>query len=455
MSYSAKIISLGNFPASKKIKRKKGMVNTMAETDMNIFEELESEVRSYCRSFPTVFKKAKGYKMWNEAGKEYIDFFAGAGSLNYGHNNPKMKEKLVDYILSDGITHSLDLSTTPKAKFLQTFNEVILKPRNLEYKVMFPGPTGTNTVESALKLARKATGRTDIISFTNGFHGMTIGSLSVTGNAAKRKGAGIPLQNVVTMPYDSFVNDELDTLEYLERFLEDGGSGVDIPAAMILETVQGEGGINVARPEWLRRIEAICKRWGILLIIDDVQAGVGRTGTFFSFEEAGIKPDIVCMSKSIGGFGLPLAITLIRPDLDIWEPGEHNGTFRGNNHAFVTATVALDYWKDNRFEKEIKQKSEKVIDFLEKLVKEYPELQGNVRGRGLMVGVASDIDGLASEISSEAFERGLIMETAGPKDEVFKLFPPLTIDNDGLEHGLQIIENSVKSVLGTRELVGS
>ncbi|MFC0471201.1 diaminobutyrate--2-oxoglutarate transaminase [Halalkalibacter kiskunsagensis] len=427
----------------------------MSQTDMKIFEKLESEVRSYCRSFPTVFTKAKGYKMWDEKGKEYLDFFSGAGALNYGHNDPAMKAKLVDYILSDGITHSLDMATAPKAEFLTTFNEVILKPRNLEYKIMFPGPTGTNTVESALKLARKVTGRTDIISFTNGFHGMTIGALSVTGNAFKRKGAGIPLQNVVTMPYDSFVNDNLDTLEYLERFLEDGGSGVEIPAAMILETVQGEGGINAASFEWLQRIEQICKRWGILLIVDDVQAGVGRTGTFFSFEKAGIKPDIVCMSKSIGGYGLPLAITLIRPDLDIWSPGEHNGTFRGNNHAFVTATAALSYWKDESFEKNIQEKSEKIFSFLERIVTDYPELQGEARGRGYMVGIKSEIEGLSGQIAAEAFERGLIIETSGPKDEVFKLFPPLIIDDAGLEKGFEIIEDSVKAVLGAKELVTS
>lgn len=427
----------------------------MSLTNMKIFEELESEVRSYCRSFPTVFTKAKGYEMWNEEGKKYIDFFAGAGALNYGHNDPMMKSKLVDYILSDGITHSLDMATAPKAEFLQKFNEVILKPRNLEYKVMFPGPTGTNTVESALKLARKVTGRTDIISFTNGFHGMTIGALSVTGNAFKRKGAGIPLQNVVTMPYDSFVSDDLDTLEYLERFLEDGGSGVDIPAAIILETVQGEGGINAARYEWLQRVEQICKRWGILLIVDDVQAGVGRTGTFFSFEKAGIKPDIVCMSKSIGGYGLPLAITLIRPDLDIWAPGEHNGTFRGNNHAFVTATAALSYWEDPTFEKGIQDKSELIYTFLERIVADYPELKGEVRGRGFMVGIASEIEDLSGHIAAEAFQRGLIMETSGPKDEVFKLFPPLTIDEKGLKQGFKIIEDSVKAVLGTKELVSS
>ncbi|MDT8860967.1 diaminobutyrate--2-oxoglutarate transaminase [Alkalihalobacillus sp. MEB130] len=427
----------------------------MSQTDMTIFEKLESEVRSYCRSFPTVFTKAKGYKMWDEKGTEYIDFFSGAGALNYGHNDPTMKAKLVDYILSDGITHSLDMATAPKAEFLTTFNNVILKPRNLDYKVMFPGPTGTNTVESALKLARKVTGRTDIISFTNGFHGMTIGALSVTGNAFKRKGAGIPLQNVVTMPYDSFVNDNLDTLEYLERFLEDGGSGVEIPAAMILETVQGEGGINAASFEWLQRVEQICKRWGILLIVDDVQAGVGRTGTFFSFEKAGIKPDIVCMSKSIGGYGLPLAITLIRPELDIWEPGEHNGTFRGNNHAFVTATAALSYWEDANFEKGIQEKSERIFTFLERIVADYPELKGEAKGRGYMVGISSEIDGLSGQIAAEAFQRGLIMETSGPKDEVFKLFPPLIIDDEGLEKGFKIIEDSVKAVLGSKELVTS
>ncbi|WP_085505438.1 diaminobutyrate--2-oxoglutarate transaminase [Thalassobacillus devorans] len=419
----------------------------MSKTDMNIFEKYESEVRSYCRGFPTVFSKAKGYKMWDEDGKEYIDFFSGAGALNYGHNDDHMQDKLVEYIKSDGPTHTLDMATTEKANFLTKFNDVVLKPRDLDYKVMFPGPTGTNTVESALKLARKVTGRTDVISFTNGFHGMTIGSLSVTGNAMKRKGAGIPLNNTVTMPYDNFVDESMDTLEYLERFLEDNGSGVDLPAAMILETVQGEGGINAARMEWLKKVDEICKKWDILLIIDDVQAGVGRTGTFFSFEPAGIKPDIVCLSKSLSGYGLPFAITLFRPDLDIWAPGEHNGTFRGFNHAFITASAALDYWKDEQFEKGIQQKSEKVKDFLVGLTEKYPELQGTFCGRGLMVGIECAKEGLADEVAAEAFERGLIMETSGPKSEVFKLFPPLNIDDEGLQKGFNIIEESVKALV--------
>lgn len=413
---------------------------------LNIINEHESAVRSYVRNFPAVFTKAKGHKLWDEDGKEYIDFFSGAGALNYGHNDDHMKQKLVDYIMNDGITHSLDMASTAKVDFIQKFQDVILKPRGLDYKIMFPGPTGTNTVESALKLARKVTGRTDIISFTGGFHGMTIGSLSVTGNSMKRKGAGIPLQNTVTMAYDNYVDDH-DSLTYLERFLEDSGSGVAIPAAMIVETVQGEGGINAARFEWLKKLENICRRWGILLIIDDVQAGIGRTGSFFSFEAAGIQPDIVCLSKSLSGYGLPLSVTLIKPEHDIWQPGEHNGTFRGNNHAFVTATASLDFWKEESFEKEILEKSEIVREFLNNIVSNYPEIKGEVRGRGLMIGIASEVEGLAEKVAAAAFEKGLIMETAGPNDEVFKLFPALTIPKDDLNKGLEIIEESVKQLV--------
>ncbi|SDB81431.1 diaminobutyrate--2-oxoglutarate transaminase [Shouchella lonarensis] len=424
----------------------------MSQTDMEVFQELESEVRSYCRSFPAVFTKAKGYKVWDIEGNEYIDFFSGAGALNYGHNDEEMKQALVDYILNDGITHSLDMATDAKGTFLRKFHEVILQPRALNYKVMFPGPTGTNTVESALKLARKVTGRTDIMSFTNGFHGMTIGSLSVTGNLAKRKGAGIPLTNVVTMPYDDYVS-EVDTLDYVERFLCDRGSGMELPAAAIVETVQGEGGINVARTEWLQRLASICKEHEILLIIDDVQAGVGRTGTFFSFEEAKIVPDIVCLSKSIGGYGLPLALTLIRPDLDVWSPGEHNGTFRGNNHAFVTATAALTYWENEEFMSTVKEKATHIENFLKKLVVHYPTIEGEVRGRGFMVGIRSNVAGLSSRVAAAAFKRGLIMETSGAEDEVFKLFPPLTIDEEGLEKGLALLEESVQEVTKEKEMI--
>ncbi|MFD1848451.1 diaminobutyrate--2-oxoglutarate transaminase [Oceanobacillus bengalensis] len=418
----------------------------LSNAKMETFEKLESAVRSYSRGWPTVFEKAKGYKIWDIDGKEYIDFFAGAGALNYGHNNDEMQEKLIEYIKNDGILHSLDMGTTPRKKFLEAFQEIILTPRNLDYKVMFPGPTGTNSVESALKIARKVTGRDTVISFTNAFHGMTIGSLSVTGNSFKRHGAGIPLHHSVSMPFDEYVEDQ-DSIAYIERFLEDSGSGVALPAAIILETVQGEGGINAARMEWLRKIERICRRFNILLIVDDVQAGCGRTGTFFSFEPAGINPDVVCLSKSIGGAGLPMALTLIKPEYDQWGPGEHNGTFRGNNLAFIAATEALNNWKSDTFSNEIKRKAALLKTRITEIIQAYPELKGEARGRGLMQGIATCGEGLASEICAESFKRGLIVETSGPKDEVVKFLPPLIIDEEGLKNGLSILEESINHVL--------
>jgi len=424
-------------------------MQTITELDpqLKVFEELESEVRGYIRSFPTTFVKAKDSMMWDVNDKAYIDFFAGAGALNYGHNNSKMKETLIRYLSEDGITHSLDMGTKAKATFLTKFNETILKPRGLEYKVMFPGPTGTNTVESALKLARKVTGRELVISFTNGFHGMTLGSLSITGNSFKRHGAGVSLNHSVAMPFDKYLGEDVDTVDYLERFLEDSGSGVALPAAIILETVQGEGGLNVANNAWLKRIEEVCRRWDILLIIDDVQAGCGRTGTFFSFETAGIKPDIVCLSKSISGYGTPMALTLIKPEYDLWAPGEHNGTFRGHNLAFITATEALTFWETEKFSEDIVAKGLLVDDFLTGLVSKYPELKGEVRGKGLFRGIACGVKGLADKICAEAFERGLIMETSGPNSEVFKIMPALTIDRKTLNQGFAIIEESVKASL--------
>jgi diaminobutyrate-2-oxoglutarate transaminase len=417
------------------------------EPKMKAFEEYESAVRSYSRSWPTVFEKSKGYKLWDADGNEYIDFFAGAGALNYGHNNDVMQNKMIEYIQNNGVIHSLDMGTASRKNFLERFNEVILTPRNLDYKIMFPGPTGTNSVESALKIARKVTGRETVISFTNAFHGMTIGSLSVTGNSFKRHGAGIPLHHSVSMPFDDYMEGH-NSLAYLEKFLEDSGSGVALPAAIILETVQGEGGINAASFEWIKRVEDICNRWDILLIVDDVQAGCGRTGTFFSFEPAGINPDIVCLSKSIGGIGLPMAITLIKPEYDDeWGPGEHNGTFRGNNLAFIAATEALSFWENDEFSTSIQKNGEKLSATTADLIEKYPELKGELRGRGLMQGIGCGVDGIANKICAAAFERGLIVETSGPNDEVIKFLPPLIIDEEGLNIGLHILDESIKHVL--------
>lgn len=412
-----------------------------------IFERRESEVRSYCRAFPVVFNKAEGALLFGENGNRYIDFFAGAGALNYGHNNPLIRKKLIAYLNSGGLIHSLDMFTPAKREFLQAMENIILKPLSLDYKIQFPGPTGTNAVEAAIKLARKVTGRSGIVAFTNAYHGMTAGALALTGNSYHRRSSGSMLGNTTFMPYDGYFGRDTDTADYLEKFIEDGSSGLDLPAAILLETVQGEGGINVASLAWLRRVEDICRRHGVLLIVDDIQAGCGRTGSFFSFTGAGITPDMVTLSKSLGAYGLPLSVVLIRPDLDCWDPGEHNGTFRGNNLAFAAATEALKlYWSDGTLSAVVRHKANILRSELELLTRSMPHGTAVVRGRGLMCGMAMQEAGLASRITAEAFSRGLILETCGAKDEVVKFLPPLTIDESLLREGLAILRDSVESV---------
>lgn len=411
-----------------------------------VIDQFESEVRGYCRSFNTTFDTAQGAWLVDTDGNRYLDFLAGAGVLNYGHNHPQLKRRLLEYIERDGVSHSLDMYSTAKARFLERFNEVILEPRGLQYKVQFPGPTGTNAVEAAMKLARKVTGRTNIVYFTNAFHGMTAGSLAVTGNAGKRAGAGQPLGNTTPMPYDGYLGDGVDSLAYLERALEDEGSGLDKPAAVIVESVQAEGGINVASADWLKRLDALCRRHEVLLIVDDIQIGCGRSGRFFSFEEAGIQPDLVTLSKSLSGYGLPLAVVLIRPDIDLWSPGEHNGTFRGNNTAFVTAEAALDFWADDTITTEVDRKGAMVRQRMEQIAASQSALNASVRGRGFIWGLDCGTPDAAEMISAACFKRGLIMETSGINDQVLKFLAPLTIDDQDLEHGLDIVEQAAAAV---------
>ncbi len=405
-------------------------------------ENLESEVRSYSRSFPTVFERAKGSELFDRQGKAYLDFFAGAGALNYGHNNPHLQARLIEHICADGVTHSLDMATEAKCSFLEQFAKIVLGPRGLEYKLMFPGPTGTNSVEAALKLARKVTGRSNVVSFTRGFHGMTLGSLAATGNGGKRNGAGLALGGVDRMPFDGYLGAGVDTLDYVARLLDDPSSGVDAPAAFIVETVQGEGGINLASQAWLQRLALLARQHDALLIIDDVQVGCGRTGPFFSFEALGVEPDIVCLSKSLSGYGLPFALTLFRPQFDVWKPGEHNGTFRGNNLAFVTATAALEhYWQDDGLSEAVGRKADLVRQRLGTIAERFG---AEVRGRGLIWGLDFGARAaVAGGVSREAFNRGLLVETSGAHDQVLKLLPPLTISTAELERGLELIGESV------------
>lgn len=414
----------------------------------HIFDHLESNVQSYARAFPKMFHSALGTELWDEAGRRYLDFLAGAGSLNYGHNNPTLKQALLKYIDYDGITHSLDLHTTAKASFLEAMRDIILEPRGLDYVVQFTGPTGTNAVEAALKIARKATGRSNIICFTNGFHGVSTGALAATGNRHHRDVAGVPLYGTTVVPYDGYFGDA-DTIEYLDRLLSDPSSGVDDPAAVIVETVQGEGGINAASMGWLQRLHELCEKKNIVLIVDDIQAGCGRTGTFFSFEPAGIQPDIVTLSKSLSGYGLPFAVVLMKRSLDRWKPGEHNGTFRGNNHAFVTAAAALEYfWRTPAFAEEIRAKGDHLARRLKRMVDCFLPHLLEVRGRGLMRGIRCADPNRAAAVTAKAFEHGLIIERSGPEDEVIKCLMPLTITQAELDEGLDILEHALDEEFG-------
>jgi diaminobutyrate-2-oxoglutarate transaminase len=367
--------------------------------------------------------------------------------LNYGHNNPILKQALLQYLESDGVVHSLDMATEAKQQFLESLDGVILQPRNLHYKVQFTGPTGANAVEAALKIARIVTGRHNVVSFTNGFHGVTLGAVAATANSHYRDAAGMPPAGVSFLPYDGYLGEDVDTSEYLERAFADGSSGVDHPAAVIVETVQGEGGLNVASFDWLRKVEAICRRHDVLLIVDDIQAGCGRTGPFFSFEEVGISPDIVTLSKSLSGFGLPFSVVLMKPELDQWKPGEHNGTFRGHNLAFVTARAAIDeYWRDTDFRDAVKRKGEVIRKHLDEIESEFGEGDLSTRGRGMMQGLDCSSGEFASSVSRKAFEQGLIIETSGSEGQVVKCLSPLTISDANLEQGLTILKASVQAV---------
>ena len=411
----------------------------------------ESEVRSYSRSFDTTFVTASGSTMTDEAGRTYIDFLAGCSALNYGHNDPDLIEALGAHLAGSGVLLGLDLHTAAKEAFVAAFVDNILAPRGLDFRLQFPGPTGTNAVEAALKLARKVTGRSTVVAFTNGFHGVTAGALAATGNRHHRTAlAGLGMGGVQRWLYDGYAGEAVDTAELLDQLLDDPSSGFDRPAAVLVETVQGEGGLQTASIPWLRKLERVAHRHGALLVIDDIQAGCGRTGPFFSFELAGLDPDIVTLSKSLSGIGLPMALTLIRPEHDVWAPGEHNGTFRGNNLAFVTAAATIGkFWSDPGLERDVARLGEVVRRELIGMAALVPG--ASVRGRGMMLGLDVGDGALASAICRRAFSLGLIVETSGAHDQVVKVLAPLTTPDELMLDGLERLRAAVEQVIeGTR-----
>ncbi|RUV87098.1 diaminobutyrate--2-oxoglutarate transaminase [Mesorhizobium sp. M1A.F.Ca.IN.020.06.1.1] len=412
--------------------------------DTDAFTAHESNVRRYCRAFPTVFTKALGATIWDETGKPFIDFLVGSGALNYGHNNPDIMAPAIEYLVGENILLSLDMHTAAKRDFIEGFVDWILKPRGLSYKIQFPGPTGTNANEAALALARKYTGRSSVMAFTNAFHGMSLGSLAVSGSASTRELGGVARHDVIRVPYEGYPSQAFDSASYIDSVLSDPGSGIEKPAAIILETIQAEGGMNAASAAWLTEIQRICRTHGIVFIVDDIQAGAGRTGDFFSFESAKIEPDIVCLSKSLSGSGSPLSIVLIRPDLDIWKPGEHSGTFRGNNFAFVTAGAMCKMWSDRKFTAGVERTAVRLQTHLDRLVAKFPRYIEQKRGRGLMAGLKCRSPAVVGRVHDVAFENGLLIESSGPNRDVIKVLPPITITDAELDRGITILEHALQ-----------
>ncbi len=404
-------------------------------------KRLESKVRSYCRRLNDEFSTASGALISTKQGRTLIDFLSGCGSLNYGHNDRDMKEALVDYVTGDGVTLSLDFHSVAKTAFMRSFQERVLQPRSLDYVMQFTGPTGTNAVEAAIKLARKKTGRNTVVAFSNGFHGCTLGALSLTANDYYRQSSRELLVGVERMSYDGDSGSSDYSADSIEALFDNPSSGVEPPAAFVFECVQGEGGLNTASAEWAQKIQAIARKYQALVIVDEIQTGCGRTGSFFAFEQLGIEPDMVTLAKSLSGYGLPMAMLLLKPELDVWATGEHNGTFRGNNHAFVTAAVALEkFWSDSTFERSVRNKSEQITYVLNSLSEQF-DLQ--VKGRGMMMGLSFDEPELCAKSIAQCYEQGVVVESSGPNDEVLKVMPPLTIDQNELAKGLEIISRSV------------
>jgi len=416
---------------------------------MDWFETYESEIRAYSRAYPAVFVKAQNARQVDETGKEYIDFYAGAGVLNFGHNNPRLKAAVIAYLESDGVLHSLDMMTAAKRDFIQGFVETILKPRGMDYKLQFMGPTGTNAVEAALKLARRVTGRSHVVSFSQGFHGMTLGALACTANEVFRNAAGVSLTDVSHWPYESNTGGGIESLHTLRAMYENSSGGMEKPAAFIVERIQAEGGVNIAGREWLQALQKLARDLGSLLIIDDIQAGCGRTGHYFSFEDDGIDPDIVTLAKGIGGLGTPMAMNLVKPEHDShWAPGEHTGTFRGQNLSFVAGREALRFFEDDAFLATVREKGEVMAEAMRKMALAHPDKGFEVRGKGMMQALDVKDGALAKKVARACFDRGMLFGPCGVGGSVIKLIPPLTIPDDELETGLTILSEALADTIG-------
>lgn len=429
--------------------------------------DYESSARSYPRKFPLAIAKAKGAVVEDVEGNRYIDFLNGAGTLALGHNDDEVNQAMVDLIQSGAPLHTLDLTTPVKDRFVETLLSIIPEELASKAKIQFCSPSGTDATEAAIKLCKTATGRNTVIAFSGGYHGMGHGSMALTGNCNAKNKVGNIMPGVQFMPYPySYrcpmgIGGEAGTkacIAYLERLLKDPESGVTKPAAIILEPIQGEGGVVPAPIEFLQAVRRITRELDIPMICDEIQCGMGRSGKVFAFEYADIVPDVVLISKAIGG-GQPLSVVVYDRKLDVWGPGAHAGTFRGNQVAMAAGTVVMKRISDPEFLKEVIRKGEIMKSRFLKL-KDEVSIIGDVRGKGLMLGVefidpngAKDLMGhpepggdIALKVQRLCFENKFIMEKGGRNGSVMRCLCPLTITDEQIEEAMDIFEKVVKEV---------
>jgi diaminobutyrate-2-oxoglutarate transaminase len=391
-----------------------------------------------------VFATASGSTITNEHGVDYLDFFAGAGALSYGHNNPVLVEVAIDHLRQGKLLHSLDTFTEDKRRFLSAIHDLILEPRQLDMVVQTVGPTGATAVEAALTLAQRITGKRAVVGFAGGYHGMSYRAASVSASMAGRETVA-HLGAFVALPFvEHLTEGDLDLLDQALAFTIDG----ERVGAIIIEPTQGEGGARPFDPAYLGALRKIASAHDVVVIADEVQAGVGRTGPFFSFEGSGLDPDIICVSKSISGLGLPMAINLVRRSLDTWAPGEFTGTFRGNNLAFATSATMLEtYWTTADQEKATEERGILVRNHLSAISEEFSGGKWEVRGNGMLSGLQVTTGDLADAICDAAFADRLIVETCGAGGKTIKVLAPIVTSMEQLTDGLTRLRGAVASTL--------
>ncbi|MEK7598836.1 MAG: aspartate aminotransferase family protein [Patescibacteria group bacterium] len=422
--------------------------------------ELESNNRSYPREIPIALQRGRGAIIEDVDSNKFIDFLSGCGIFNLGHNNPFITEAIKNH--DDIITQAVDFPTKIRINFVERLNSVLPKTIRNKMKVNFGGPTGSDVVEAAIKLARIVTGRHSIIAFQGGYHGMTMGALSVTSKLSHRKVAPPLIPGIHFLPFCSsyrcpFANTNSpcsgECMRYFEFCLENPYSGIDKPAAIIIEPIQGEGGTYIPSNGWLERITEIARKNDILVIFDEIQTGFYRTGKMFAFEHTDADPDIITMSKGIGGNGYPLSLILYKKELDVWEPGTHIGTFRGNQIAMAAGLAAMEFIEKHDVLSHVLDISNEMKSKLEK-IKESSQYIGDVRGIGMMFGIELVKDKNTKEPFPEAtkllrklcYENGLIVEIGGYYNNVIRFLPPLTLTKEIAENGLGIFADANKAM---------